>query len=229
MPRKSREEVAGGIYHVFARGNRQQRIYLDDADCVAYLRMLGRTARWSRWRCLAFCLMVNHVHLVIELTRPNLGAGLQRLHGRYAQVFNERHRRSGHLFQGRYGAIRVCDDAQLWTVVGYVACNPVQAGLCAAPEEWRWSSYRHVVARSAPPWLDVARLLSYLGALGGDPLQRYADLVDRTPQHKGSDPLGLVEKGDAVISEQLGERDRARQAALPAGQDVAPGAGRDVD
>jgi REP element-mobilizing transposase RayT len=92
--------VAGGVAHVFARGNRQQLIFLDATDRRRYLDLLGRVARRLRWRCLAYCLMDNHVHLLIETRLPNLGRGMRELHGDYAQLFNKRHDRSGHLFQG---------------------------------------------------------------------------------------------------------------------------------
>jgi putative transposase len=105
VPRKPRAELAGGVHHVFARGNGRQLIYLDDADRGSYLAMLARAVAHRQWRCLAYCLMDNHVHLLIETPLPNLGAGMQWLHGRFAQQFNERHGRSGHVFQGRYGSV----------------------------------------------------------------------------------------------------------------------------
>jgi REP element-mobilizing transposase RayT len=116
MPRSTRDEVEGGVHHVFARGNDRREIYLDDFDRKIYLVMLGRVTRRQRWRCLAYCLMPNHVHLLVETPEANLGAGMQRLHGSYAQTFNERHGRSGHVFQGRYGSVLITRDEQLWTV-----------------------------------------------------------------------------------------------------------------
>ena len=185
MPRSPRSELAAGVHHVYARGNNRQAIYFDDVDRTAYLRILGATVHRCEWRCLAFCLMLNHVHLLIETVRPNLGVGMHRLHGLYAQAFNRRHGRCGHLFQGRYGAVEVRDDAQLWTVAGYIALNPVTAGLCGRPGDWHWGSYRAVMRDGAPSWLDKARLLAYLGASGGDPRRRYAELA----QLKGDSPL----------------------------------------
>src|SRR4051794_36879762 len=118
--------------------------------------------------------MENHVHLLIKTPEPNLGVGMQRFHGGYAQYLNGRHRRVGHVFQGRYGAVRVKSDEQLWTVAAYVATNPVRAGLCAAAEDWAWSSHADTVSGRAPDWVDADGLLSYFGAAGGDPIARYA-------------------------------------------------------
>jgi putative transposase len=177
MPRRPRDEVEGGIYHVFARGNGQQEIFVDDDDRRLYLRLLGKVVVKQRWLCLAYCLMDNHVHLLIETPEANLAAGMQRLHGFYAQTFNERHGWSGHVFQGRYGSVLMKTDAQLWTVARYIARNPVEAGLCAEPEDWAWSSHAATVRGSSPPWLDGTRLLGYFGATGGKPREQYAAFV----------------------------------------------------
>ncbi len=122
--------------------------------------------------------MDNHLHLLIQTPEANLGTGMQRLHGSYARKFNDRHRRSGHLFQGRYGANRVEDDLEFWTVARYIARNPVEAGKCRAARDWAWGSYRGVVDGTAPAWLDAGRLLSLFGALGGEGRPTYLAHVD---------------------------------------------------
>jgi putative transposase len=179
VPRRARLEVSAGIHHVFARGNDRRPIFVDDLDRRAYLDALRQVVHLYRWRCLAYCLMPNHVHLLIETPRPNLAEGMRLLHGFYAQGFNARHGRSGHLFQGRYGCVPVTDDAQLATTVAYIATNPVAARLVARPEAWRWGSHRGVARRQAPTWLAADRLERLLaGAFGGDGAARYRELVD---------------------------------------------------
>jgi putative transposase len=165
MARSARGEVEAGIYHVYARGNRREAIFEDDADHEKYLELLGRAVKRTRWRAMAYCLMGNHVHVLLETREPNLSAGMQWFHGCYAQAFNRRHLHVGHVFQERYNAKRIRDDAQLWTVVRYIARNPVEAGLCQAPAGWRWSSFAD--SRTKPPWLDTPRLRAYLIASGG--------------------------------------------------------------
>jgi putative transposase len=178
MPRKPREEFPGAVHHVYARGNRKQVIYVDDDDRAVYLRLLGEVVVRQRWCCLAYCLMKNHVHLLVETPEANLGTGIQRLHGLHAQRFNKRHKHSGHLFQGRFGSVVVKTDEQLWAVVRYIALNPVEAGLCRDAAEWRWGGHAAMIGgRAAPPWLDVPRLLGYFGAAGGEPRERYAEFV----------------------------------------------------
>jgi putative transposase len=178
VPRKPRQEVEGGVHHVYARGNGQQDIYLDDADRWRYLTILHDVVVRNRWRCLAYCLMPNHLHLLLETPEANLGSGMQRLHGRYGQKFNERHGRCGHVFQGRYGTVRIRSDEQLWTTARYIALNPVVAGLCERPEAWRWSSHAAVLGARAPGWLDVSRLLWFFGAAGGQSRRRYVRFVE---------------------------------------------------
>ena len=163
---------------MYARGNAKQAIYLDDQDRQTYLRLLGLVVKRSRWRCLAYCLMHNHVHLLLQTPEANLAQGMRWFHGLYAQTFNERHGRAGHLFQGRYGAVRVKDDEQLWTAARYLALNPVEAGLARHPADWPWSGYATMAAGGAPAWLDVRTLFSYFEAAGGNALRRYTEFVE---------------------------------------------------
>ncbi len=96
--------------------------------------------------------MTNHVHLLVKTIEPTLGAGMQELHGRYAQKFNCRHERRGHLFQSRYGSTRIEDDAQMHAVTRYIARNPVEAGLCAKPGDWPWTDYRAALTHAPGVW-----------------------------------------------------------------------------
>lgn len=146
---------------MFARGNNRRRIFLDDRDRLLYLALLGRVVRWKRWLCLAYCLLDNHIHLLVETPEPNLGSGMQLLHGLYGLHHNRRHQTSGHVFQGRYGSKRVTADEQLWTVVRYIARNPVEAGVCGRAEDWRWGSHAATAAGTPPAWLDLDRLHWY--------------------------------------------------------------------
>ena len=179
MPRKPRENVENGIYHVYARGNGKQVIFRDDRDRLAYLSLLSEVVDHHELRCLAYCLMDNHIHLVLETPLANLSFGMQALHSEYAQNFNERHDRVGHLFQGRYGAVRIKTDAQLWTVLAYIAANPVEAGLVEKPEAWRWSSYAAVIGPAPlPRLLDWPHLRSYLQPDHTGAIARYRRLVE---------------------------------------------------
>jgi REP element-mobilizing transposase RayT len=177
MTRAPRVEVEGGIHHVTARCVDPLAAFRDDFDRRRYLRLLSSVVRHTSWQCLSYCLMSNHVHLLIETPKPNLSAGVQQLHGQYAQAFNRRHHRLGHLFERRFRNDPVLDQAHLWNVLRYIAHNPVQAGVCRTPEEWAWSSHAAIVSGDVPSFLARARLYSLVGADGGDPLRRYTELV----------------------------------------------------
>ena len=151
---------------------------MDDIDRRRYLALLEHVVGVTRWRCLSYCQMGNHVHLMIETPEPNLGKGMQVLHGDFARDVNIRHGRSGHVFQGRYGSKRLRTESHLWTAAAYIAANPVEAGLCAAPEAWPWASHRMAApGRTSPLWLDSDRLFELFESLGGDPRERYCELV----------------------------------------------------
>lgn len=159
MARPLRTEEAGAIHHVHARGNRAAAVFLDDEDRHRYLRLLARAVTLRRWNILSSCLMTNHLHLLVETPEPNLGVGMRELHGDYALMFNRRHGMVGHLFQGRYGAVRIKDDAHLITIVRYIDRNPAEAGL---PRNWPWSSSGPLRGSPAPPWLALDRLTALL-------------------------------------------------------------------
>jgi putative transposase len=178
MGRPVREPVAGGVYHVVARGNRGARIFRDDCDYREYLKLLAAAVDRCGWHLLTYCLMKNHVHLLIETPEPNLPRGMQWLHGRYGRYFNDRHDLFGHLFQGRYKAVRQQTDEQLWHVLRYIALNPVRAGVCTRPREYAWSSYDLALQEDARP-VALDRVSWFLGARDAeDGRGRYERLIE---------------------------------------------------
>jgi putative transposase len=124
---------------------------------------LGDVVVDHRWDCLAYCLMTNHIHLLVRTREPNLGKGMHRLHSVYAQEFNQRYGRTGHLFESRFGSSRIRSEPHLGRLEEYVAQNPVRAGLCETADDWRWSSRGALARRLAPPWLASEVLAELLG------------------------------------------------------------------
>ena len=154
MARSLRLEFVGALYHLTGRGNARQKIFLDEEDRHRFLEFLGKEVEQQGWLLYAYCLMDNHYHLLLETPEPNRVAGRRRLNGVYTQAFNRRHRRVGHLLQGRYKAILVDRDAYLLELCRYVVLNPVRAKAVKQPAQWPWSSYAATAGRaSAPPWL----------------------------------------------------------------------------
>ena len=167
MSRPLRLEFAGALYHVTARGNAREDIFRDDEDRATFLDLLGREIAQQRWRLYAYCLMGNHYHLLIETPEPNLTRGMQRLNQVYTQRFNRRHRRVGHVLQGRYKAIVVDKDSYFKELIRYVVLNPVRAKMVRLPERWEWSSYRATAGLSTvPTWLAVDEVRGQFGGSG---------------------------------------------------------------
>lgn len=170
MARKLRVQYPGAIYHVLSRGDRREAIFLDDGDRDGFLIAVGEVCEKSGWEVHALCLMDNHFHLVVETPQGNLVAGMKWLLGTYTMRFNRRHRRSGHVFAGRYKALVVdgTGDGYFRTVCDYVHLNPARAGLLAADERlvtYRWSSWPEYMKTPGKrwPWLRVDRLMGESG------------------------------------------------------------------
>jgi REP element-mobilizing transposase RayT len=130
------------VYHVTQRSTDREAFFIDDVDFDAFCELLELAAIRARWRLHAFCLMTNHVHLLIQTPEPTLPRGMQFLVGEYVEGFNERHSRRGALVQGRYKSLLVETEAHYIECLRYIALNPVSAGLCERPEHWPWSSWR---------------------------------------------------------------------------------------
>jgi REP element-mobilizing transposase RayT len=166
MGRPLKIEFPGAVYHVTARGNARQTIFHDDKDRSVFLEVLGKVIARHGWVLHGFCLMGNHYHLLLETPDANLSAGMRTLNGRYTAAFNRRHRRVGHLFQGRFTSILVEKESHLLELCRYVVLNPVGArGMkVKLPEEWPWSSYRATAGKEKPPeWLSVSWILGRFG------------------------------------------------------------------
>ncbi|MCC7051926.1 MAG: transposase [Gemmatimonadaceae bacterium] len=181
MARIARVVIPGLAHHVTQRGNGRQRTFHSAEDCLEYLHLLRRACAAQKVTCLAYCLMPNHVHLILE---PATGDGLRRslavVHQRYAQRSNARHGVTGHFWQGRYGSVPM-DDAHLYEALRYVLLNPVRASLAQTAAEWRWSSARAYLTGADDGLTHPRRLLRMIGNvatyLGDEPnAQRVAGL-----------------------------------------------------
>ncbi len=143
MTRPPRPQFPDAIYHVTARGNGRQDIFLDDEDRYYMLDRLETTVHRFGWRILSFVLMTNHLHKLVQTPKPNLSAGMQFLLSGYATRFNARHDCCGHLFQSRFGAELIEDEQYYWNVSRYIHLNPVRTmvPLVDRLEDYAWSSY----------------------------------------------------------------------------------------
>jgi putative transposase len=151
MARPLRVHIPGALYHVMSRGNARQRIFYDREDYIHFLARLSVASKRFGVRCWAYCMMLNHFHLLLQAGELPLWRMMQQLNSSYGQRFNRRHERIGHVLQGRFKAPLVDGDSYLRRVLRYIALNPVRAGLVAHPADWPWSSYRATAGLLAPP------------------------------------------------------------------------------
>jgi REP-associated tyrosine transposase len=142
MPRQARGRVHAGTYHVWRRATGPVEMFVDDFDRTAFCSRLAISIQRHAWTCIAFVLMPTHFHLVLQVEDDALPLGMHDCFGPYAQQFNRRHGRTGHLRAEPYKCRLIESDRSLRTAVRYVVRNPVRAGLCFEPQDWTWSSYR---------------------------------------------------------------------------------------
>lgn len=163
MARPLRIEFPGAIYHVTSRGDRREPIFDDDEDREVFLVIAGNALERFDACLLAYCLMGNHYHLVVQTRQGNLSLLMRQINGVYTQTYNRRYNKVGHLFQGRFKAILVDADAYLLEVCRYVDLNPVRAKMVKRPGDWGWSSYAAHTGKAVPPaWLDTRAVHGYL-------------------------------------------------------------------
>ena len=164
MARQARGHVPDGTYHVTHRSAGPIPMFVDDVDRMEFCRRLARTIARFSWMCRSFVLMTTHYHLLVDVKLDLLQPGMHRLNGPYAQQFNKRHGRSGHLRGDRYSATPVESDWHMLRAFRYIARNPVRAGLCSSPAEWPWSSYRGAAGLDADfAFVDHRPVRAYFG------------------------------------------------------------------
>jgi REP element-mobilizing transposase RayT len=140
MVRQARQRCESGIYHIVLRGVNRVDIFFDDDDNLRFLETLDKKKQNHEYWLYGYCLMSNHVHLLVREKEDSISRTMSRIGTSYAKWYNQKYSRSGNVFQGRYGSECVEDDRYLLTVVRYIHNNPVKAGLVKEPEAYRWSS-----------------------------------------------------------------------------------------
>jgi REP element-mobilizing transposase RayT len=157
-----RIQPAGGLFHAGTR-SLERRLFLDSYDYEAYLRYVDRASERFGWVVLGYCLMPNHVHLIVETPEATLADGMRHINQSYAQRFNRRRDRRGYVQESRYWSC-VVEESHFLAAVVYVALNPLRAELVDVPSAWRWSSYAVLAGRAPrPACLALERSLELAG------------------------------------------------------------------
>lgn len=210
MARTARRQAESEIYHVMSRGVGRQIIFEDDADRRLFLAVLGEELISHNGELLAWCLMDNHVHLLLRMPLEELSELMRTLGSTYASFFNRRHERVGHLFQDRFRSEPVESDEYLLTVVRYIHQNPVVAGLSPSCE-YRWSSYRAYLGSPCEGVsTECETVLSMLG--GEDGFVRFHQVVAEAPGcidvesgNRGLSPERVREVAEAALGDVSAE------------------------
>ena len=230
MSRPLRIEFEDALYHVTTRGNRAEPIFVDDEDRTALLATIGQGMERFQATGFAYCLMGNHYHLVLQTHRANLSCMMRHINGIYAQAYNRRHAKVGHLFQGRFHAILVQHDAYFLEVCRYVDLNPVRACMVPRPQDWPWSSYRaHAGRAKGQPWLDSETLYGCLtgGATRPEKADAYARFVSDGLAVKlwEKQLLAQIYLGDAPFVAMMQKKSAVRpeDREIPRAQRCMPG------
>jgi putative transposase len=177
MPRRPRIDLPGNPQHIIQRGVDRQPVFFADADCSFYLDWLATYSQKRGILLHAYCLMTNHIHLVLTApTAAELGGLMQDMGRRYVQYVNRSYQRSGGLWEGRYKSSYIQTERYLLTCQRYVELNPVRAEMVKAPGEYRWSSYRANALGEANPLVTPHHVYLGLGAIPENRLQAYREL-----------------------------------------------------
>ena len=217
MSRPLRIAYPGALYHLTCRGNERRPIFHEDSDRDHFLRILANTIESFSWTCYAYCLMDNHFHLLVETLHANISESMKYLNGVYTQYFNWKHKRVGHLFQGRFKSILVEKENYFLELCRYIPLNPVRAGICRNPADYLWSSYRATAGfAAAPSFLTVGPILGRFG-----PNENQAKISYQSYVNDGSDRCpwenlkGQIYLGSDVFIQSLPSPPNAMLLGIP--------------
>lgn len=168
MARPYRFQGEGCLYHITSRGDDRKKIFLDETDYRKFLKYLKTAKEKFKFYLYCYCLMGNHYHLLLETTQPNISSVMQYINTSYTTYYNIKHKRCGHLFQGRYKSILVDADAYFLELTRYIHLNPVKAKIAVAPEEYRWSSCKGYLTEKGDGFIDKDCVGNRLGMKTAD-------------------------------------------------------------
>jgi putative transposase len=181
MPRPLRPIAEGLVYHVINRGNNRQPVLFDDGDYLAFLKALGDLKQRKPFELYGYCLMSNHIHLLVRPTCGSVSRIMQSLLVSHTQRYHRFHHSGGHVWQGRFKSPLIEDDEHLLIVLRYIEANPLRAGLVEFAGDYRWSSFRAHGLGEPDPLLDRVEAYEALAVQDAARLRRWSAYVHQTP------------------------------------------------
>jgi putative transposase len=202
MPRHQRILSKTGIYHVMTRGNERKNLFLDEEDKQRFLETLFIKKEETGFFLYAYCLMGNHIHLLIRKGGESLATTMKRINASYAYYFNQRHQRVGHLFQDRFKSEPVETEQYLLAAVRYIHNNPVKAGMVERAEEYQWSSFGCYISpdKLESKNVDAAFILSMISTNRQEAIREFRRLSLEFDQNE-NEFLDVTDKDKWTIEE----------------------------
>ena len=210
MARKPRIEIAGGLYHVITRGNNRRIVFRSHDDYVRFIGMLGEQKSKLPFYLYAYCLMPNHLHLLIEMQDDPVSRIMQRVLTSYSQYHNRKYKKIGHLFQGRYKSILCQTDQYLAELVRYVHLNPVRAKMVKRPERYEYSGHRAYLGLDKTGLVDAEPVLRHFGGTKKRAVEVYQRFVDAGLGERRQDEYYRANEGRLLGSDEFLEKIKHR-------------------
>lgn len=183
MTRPWRIEFEGAYYHILSRGNERRNIFIDNEDRISFLEILGNMSDRFEVEVYAYVLMDNHYHLLLKTNKPNISKSMQWLGTTYTCRYNIKHKRNGHLFQGRFKSFLIENDEYLMLLSCYIHRNPLRAGMVKSLADYPWSSYPiYAYGKKSPQWLLTKPILSLL-----DTEKRHKEYREMVQKYSGEE------------------------------------------
>jgi putative transposase len=208
MPRYQREKSKSGYYHIILRGNERKNIFHDEEDKLRFIETLYEKKWENRFSLHAFCLMDNHVHLMLSEGVEDVAKVMKRISVSYVYYFNKKYKRVGHLFQDRFRSENVEGDSYILALARYIHQNPVKAGIVKSLDEYKWSSYTCYLNESNH-YSKVVETETVLGLLAGDKRtakKLFEEYMNEEAQERFIDLMEDVEVMDEETAKELFER-----------------------
>jgi len=201
MPRQARLDIPGALHHIMVRGINKNAIFEDEQDMSRFLERLGQNVTEGKCKIYAWVLMNNHVHILFKSGKDGISSVMRKLLTWYAQYYNRRHGRTGHLFENRYKSILCEEDKYLLALVRYIHLNPLRAQIVKTIEEldgYHWSGHRDIIGKAINPWMDSEHVLFQFGSTRRKALRAYWNFMREKIGHSQIKELtggGLIRSG----------------------------------
>lgn len=180
---KYKNLIPGVLYHIIQRAPGRELLFLEDSDYLKFMALLKETCSEFSFDILAFCLMPNHLHLLGNSTKNNFSQAMQYLFKNYADYFNKKYSRKGHVFHGVFRVVPCLNEPYLVTVSVYIHLNPYKANLCPSPEKWKWSSLSLYYYPHKESFINQHKILELFSSNDKEAVKQYKEIIKSSTKY----------------------------------------------